>query len=315
MNKLKVNPLSARGARPIRYPREPTGAGKFAHYFQVTQQFINNHKNPINIIANIVGAIVNLFTFLNGNFKFTNISQNRLEGVSSFFAKIGVVARGVTGSVDCYNKNNLLPLLGFLGEIVTPFLLRGSNSLWLARGVSQGIHQSQGVIKRRGITTERDGTEITLDKNDGDDFAKYGIKTGEGFWLVLKDFGKIIKELFTSPFKGEHKFSHSVFVCSLGQIVGPLISLFGLNKIGAGIRDLCGGLVDVGYIMDKKEKGQPSYLPCGSVWICSAIVDFFKRFNFISTLIKNLTQLSLFFDGIAAAYYGWANFGKAKTSN
>ncbi len=277
--------------------------------FERLRSQINENKKKINTAFCIAASITNLFVFLNNNINFFNVDSESSEKVGNFFARLGVVVRGITGGLDSFNKNNLLPFLGFMGEIISGLFIGGDN-LWLARGIAQGTHQSQGIIKRRGIKVTKDGKEITLGKNDGDNFKKYKIKRGEGLWLTIKELGKIIKELFTNPFNKEQLFSHSVFTCSLGMIVGPLIYLSGLKKLGAGIRDFGGAAVDWGYMIDKREKDEPSFIPCGTVWNGSALVDFIKRFDFFTSKLKSLTQLSLFFDGIAAAYYANANFGK-----
>ena len=277
---------------------------------KVVHKFISENKTEINTTANVFGALTNLFAFLEGNFHLFNMDTDKLETISTFFAKCATSARGITGAIDCFNKNNLIPLLGFAGEVPVAIFASGFN-LWLARGIPQGINQFQGILKRRGITTEVNGKTITLSREDGDDFKKYGISMFEGLKLSFIEFGKIIKELFTKPFKGEQRMPHSVFVCSIFQILGPILHLSGLKTFGAWMRDTFGAAVDVGYILDKKKADEPSYGPAGAAWIGSAMVDYLKRLDYFESRVSNSTQLSLFFDGIAGAFYGIANFGKS----
>lgn len=278
------------------------------NHLKRAHQFLTKNKREINTYANLIGAATNLLTFIEGNFSFLNIDMEKMETVSNLFAKVATSVRGFIGAIDSFNKTNLFPLLGFAGEVPAAIFSSGYN-LWLTRGVPQGISQFLGMIKRRGAKFKTNKQEITLPRKDGDNFKKYGIGFIDGFLLTLKESGKIIKELFTSPMKGDQKMPHSVFVCSIMQIVGPLIYLTGFKKLGAAIRDFFGMAVDVGYIIDKKQDDEPSYVPAGTAWVGSGIVDLLKRFDTFENTVKNSTQLSLFFDGIAGVFYGSANFG------
>ena len=284
--------------------------------FNNTLNYVKKHKFKITLFTNIVSAVVNFLGFLTGNDFIGDVFNLDDEGrgkVCSFFAKVATASGGITGAIDCYYKKNFVPLLGFTGELPTAMFASGFN-LWLARGAPQGTNQFQGLLKRRGIKFERDGVEYTLPKDDGDDFAKYGISWIEGIKLSFKDFGKLISELFTKPFNKDDMFTHSLFTCSVFQITGPAIALAGAIESGAFVRDLFGGLVDVAYILDKKEKDEPTYVPAGVVWILTAIVDMAKRFDFINDKLKNLTQLSLTFDPIARIFYTITNLNTKKTN-
>lgn len=285
------------------------GRSEVPNYFAQAHTFLQENKNAINTGANLTAALANLFVFLNGNFKFLDIDDEFQEKLGNFFAKIGTATRGITGAVDCYAKKNLIPLIGSVLEVPTAMFTNGYN-LWLARGIAQGTRQFQAIIKRRGMeVSDSDGKKFKLSQEDGDNFAKYGLGFWNGFTNSAKEIGKMFVEVVKNPFDQEQKFSRSILFCSMFQIIGPVVAFLGLDKLGAFLRDTGGAAVDVGYMLDKREPGKPSYFPAGLLWIGSAVCDFAKRFEGIEGSINNLTQLSLFFDPAAAIYESRANFG------
>lgn len=286
------------------------------NYFQIIHKKINNNKDTINTSFNFTSAVVNFLGFLNGNFNFINIDEEKTESICNFFAKLGTASRGVTGAADCWAKNNLIPLIGSVLEVpIAAFT--GGYDLWLGRGLAQSIRQVQATIKRRGMKISKPGeAEITLSTKDGDDFKKYGIGMWEGFVYSLKEYGKIFKEIFTDPFaKDGQLFGRAVTICSVLQGGGPIVALLGLDKIGAFTRDLAGALIDVAYMMDKREPGRRSYFPAGLLWLGSAAVDFEKRVDLISGSWNNRTQLSLALDPLAAIYESRANYDTGEKTN
>ena len=278
-------------------------------YFNKTHKYLYENKEKINSYVHIAAATANALTFLNGNFNFVDIGEELQETISNFFSRFGTATRGITGAVDCLMKKNLIPLIGSILEVPIAFFAKGDD-LWLMRGIAQSIRQVQGVIKRRGMgVTLSNGNKITLSTEDGDNFSKYGISTMEGLTSSLKEYGKIIGEYFTCPLKKEKIFSRANSFCSFFQGGGPILYMLGFEKFGPFFRDLAGALIDGAYIMDERKANEPSYVPAGTLWIGSAICDYLKRFEGISSSVKNLTQLSLLFDMVAAIFESRANFG------
>ncbi len=271
--------------------------------FHKAHDYLKENKKKINNWTHISSAAVNIFTFLNGNFRFLNIEDEIQERIGNFFARCTTAVRGLTGAIDCLGKNNLIPFIGNVLEIPTAVFASGYN-LWLARGIPQSIRQVQGVIKRSGMKIKDiNGKEVPLSEEDGDHFKKYGIGMKDGFLYSVKELGKILKDTFTDPFKKEQFFSRSVLLCSLFQLGGAVTAFSGLKKIGAFFRDLGGALIDGAYMQD------PAYRTGGALWIGSAICDYGKLFSFFSDKINNITQLSLAFDALAAIFESKANFG------
>lgn len=256
------------------------------------QGFIEAHKRKINLAANGGAALFNGFTFTEGNWGLTGINVELMERVSGIFSKIATGIQGVLGAVDNSTKENIIPLIGNALEVPIAILASGYN-LWLARGLSQGWVQFQGIFKHRLLET-KDGTKKLI----GDDFSKRG-SWATGFKTNIAELPKIVKEIFTNPFAREQGFSRGVFTCSFVQIVGALTSFTGFEKLGAGLRDFGGSIVDFAFMLDK------NYVPAGIVWVGAAIVDFVKRFT---DKIPNLTELSLFFDRAASVFFMFANF-------
>lgn len=282
------------------------------NHFNRVHKFLYEKKEEINKYAHMTAAAANAFVFLNGNFNFIDLGEELQETISGFFSRVGTATRGITGAIDCISKQNVIPLIGSILEVPIAVFAKGDD-LWLMRGIAQSIRQVQGVIKRCGMEHPSKKGEI-LNIDDGDDFSKYGISMIEGFTGSLKALGTILGEFFTSPLKEERRFSRSVLFCSIFQGGGPILHLLGFEKLGPLFRDLAGVLIDVAYITDKKKANEPSYVPAGILWIGSAICDYAKRFETISDSVKNLTQLSLLFDMLAAIRESKANFGPKKIS-
>ena len=268
--------------------------------FQRTLHSLYENKKTINNSILSVGAITNGLIFLNGNFNFFDIDNETVEKVGNFFARLGTFARGFTGSLDCYFKNNLIPWIGNVLELPIAVLTSGEK-LWLARGISQSIRQVQGLIKNRFIeeVVLADNRKVRLKT---DDFNKHGISMKDGALYSLKEIGKVFKELFTNPLEKKNLFSNTLISCSALQFIGPIVAFSGLYKLGAFLRDAGGALVDVAYMM------KTSYFGAGACWIVSAISDYGKLWDPINDTIKNLTQLSNTGDPIAAMFESSANF-------
>lgn len=271
-------------------------------------------ENIINYLTNGGAALFNLFTFVEGNWGLFGFNNDWMEKISVWFSKMATGTQGVIGAFDTYKKQNLIPYIGFLLEVPVAIFASGYN-LWLARGLTQGWTQLHGTFKRRELTT-KDGKE----KYIGDDCTRFGGWI-EGVKINLRELPKIVKEIFTKPFEKKQSFPRAVFTCSFFQIIGALTAFCGLEKIGAGIRDFWGALVDFAFMLDpgphktknssgdneiknNQKKGGASYVPAGMVWVGAAVVDFVKRFT---DRIANLTQLSLFFDRLASVFYVLAN--------
>lgn len=292
-----------------------TSNGAKVSYYQKAETFIENHRNKINYGTNGGAALFNLLTFVEGNWGLFGFNNDWMEKISSWFSKLATGVQGIIGAFDTYKKENAIPYIGFLLEIPVAIFASGYN-LWLARGLTQGWTQLQGVFKRREITTKD-----RIDKSIGDDCKRFGGFI-EGVKINLRELPKIAKEIFTKPFEKKQSFSRALFTCSFFQIVGALTAFLGFEKTGAGIRDFWGALVDFAFMLDpgvrktknnqnnssapnnNQKQGGASYVPAGIVWVGAAVVDFVKRFT---DRIPNLTQLSLFFDRLASIFYVLAN--------
>ena len=198
--------------------------------FQRTLHSLYENKRTINNSILSVGAITNGFIFLNGNFNFFDIDNETMEKVGNFFARLGTFARGFTGSLDCYFKNNLIPWIGNVLELPIAVLTSGEK-LWLARGLSQSVRQIQGLIKNRFIeeVTLPDNTKARLKT---DNFNKHGISMKDGALYSLKEIKKVFRELFTNPLEKKNLFSNTLISCSTLQFIGPIIAFSGLYKLG-----------------------------------------------------------------------------------
>ncbi len=294
-----------------------------------THSLLMENKGAINIASNALGLSTNLLAFVEGNLGLFGFDVERFEKVSTFFAKFATAAQGVLGTADTWSKKNLIPLLGFALEVPIAIFSEGHN-LWLGRGLSQGIGQFQGVFDRILVKDENNKPIVKNEFGDYKTLSDQFIEKGfmDSITTGLKEAGNLFKNLITKP-KECIDFAHMTFLCTFMQVGGALLAFAGMDKLGAGIRDFGGGAVDVAFMLDKKDKYRDqtiaaknpikpkdvSYVPAGSVWIGSAIVDFLKRFEFFDSRFKNLTQLSFFFDRAAAIFYSMANFATGKSGH
>lgn len=278
-------------------------------------KLVDQNKDEINKYFNITSAIANFAIFAGANLNLFEASEEGLlVKTGNFLARIATAARGVTGAVDCYIKNNLIPLIGSVLEPVVSLFVKSGYYLWLARGFPQSIRQVQAYTKRLGSEFKTsDGKTIKLSSKDGDNFANYGISTIDGFTNTLREMGKSVKELARTPFKKEGFFSRAMIACASFQFLGPVVALLGLHKLGALFRDTGGVLVDAIYMTDK-DKDTPSYVIPGSCWMGAAIADYAKLWQPIDDTVKNLTQFSNGLDQIAGILESRANFGN-KSAN
>lgn len=290
-----ISPDSARAGKKSSQPKNKV------------HDFLSENKVTINLAANVASSVLNTGIFLNLNHQVFNVDEDVQQAVGNLFVKTSTAIRGVTGSVDCYDKNNPIPLIGFAMEPFVSALAQGENH-WVLRGTGQGINQMQSVYKRRGMNI--DGAQMS--KQDGDDFASYGIGMGKAFTHSIKEYGNIWKEISKGEFHGDKMFTNLITIFTSVQTIGAPLFMMGFEKAGFWMRDIFGSLVDVVFLFDKKEKDEPSYVWPGLGWIGSAVVDAAKRYDTFSGRFNGLTQLSHALDGIAGATYGFANFGKMK---
>ncbi len=290
-----------------------------------TLQFLKKYNNEINYAVNGGSSALNLLTFINGNFPFAEPIQEGLETISKFYTKCATGTQGFLTAIENYNRENLLPFIGNILEIPIAIFSSGYN-LWLSRGVSQGLSQFQRIFEKRPLRDKEGnpicGEFLTRDFSKSRDGSKLGWIGG--LTAVCKEIPKILKELFKDPLNKIKDSTHLMFFFSLWQIVGALTGFTGLDKLGAGIRNIGGAAVDVALMQDKNittqsdpvsklnsnKKTKTDYAISGSIWIGAEIVDFFKRFDFFSNMTNNLTNLSLFFDRLAATFMTKGNLAK-----
>ena len=273
-------------------------------------------KKFLNYFANGSSSVSSLITFLNGNFKWFDSIQEKLESLSEVVSKTALTTIGFVGSVDLWQKKNPVTFLGYALLVPISLLSKGYDS-WVARGFSYGACNAVVVIDRREVVD--DSGEPILDKNGkvqtlSGDFSDKG--WWNGFTTTFKECGKMLKELYKKPSRISN-FSHATLVASLFQMLGPIPGLFGYKTIEATIRDVSSALGDTALLLDKDSKNQDTstqkqnklqslinlkspIVQSSLLWICTSVIDLLKRFDFISNNINNLTELSSFFDRTAS---------------
>lgn len=287
---------------------------------QAFNTLISEEANrKINLGFNGVAAGINLVTTLSGNIAPGNSIQEYLEKGSSFISKCATAVQGLLNADIAIGKKNIIATIGGLTELPIAFFVKGFN-LFLARGISAGLNQSDSIISRTK-KLDKDGKIIKIAGEDQhyDDFRKEGWI--EGFKIICKNFPRLIKELYPNPFKKSELFPRSFLLCSIFMILGPVISFLGnlipgLYKFGATVRHLFGGLAAVALTTDKKTntnikegkaQGMSKYVASGIFWVLAAIPDVLKHFEFFSSKVKNGTEIALCFDRLGGLFYTKGN--------
>lgn len=282
-------------------------------------------KDSVNLGFNGAAAAINLLTTVNGNFSLIESLQESMEWLSSILAKLATVAQGLVNATISFEKKNIVSLIGGALEVPIAFLVDGFN-LFLARGVSAGLNHFDSIISRTRKTT--DGKVVIDDKGKEqhyDDFREEGWL--EGFKILCRHIPVLSKELYQKPFERNGLFPRSFFLTSTFMIVGPLVSLSGLYKLGASIRHIFGGLAGVALATDMKTntnvkqiteevkerpRGISYYAMSGIIWVLAAIPDVLKHFDFFSNVVKNGTELALFLDRLAGLCFVFGNLRKGE---
>lgn len=279
-------------------------------------------SRKINLGFNGVAAGINLVTTVAGNIAPGNSIQEYLEKGSSFISKCATVVQGLLNADTAIGKKNIIAAIGGLLELPIAIFVKGFN-LFLARGISAGLNQSDSIITRtKKLDKSGKVIEIAGEEQHYDDFRKEGWI--EGFKIICKNFPRLIKELYPNPFKKSELFPRSFLLCSIFMILGPIISFLGnfipgLYKFGATVRHLFGGLAAVALATDKKTntnkkqekegkaQGISKYAVSGIFWVLAAIPDVLKHFSFFSDRIKNGTEIALCFDRLGGLFYTKGN--------
>ncbi len=271
-------------------------------------------KKIINYAFNGSSTTFSLLTFLNGNFHFFDSIQERLEKFSEILAKVAFSKVSLIGAIDLWEKKNPFPFFGYALSVPLAFISSGYN-LWLTSGIASGFCNFIVITDQREVVDEKG--EPILDK-DGNiqiingDFGDRGWKNA--FSTTFNECLKMTRELIEKPERIK-KISHAALVSSVFQILGPVIGLSGFEKIGSFIRNAATIAVEGSMLLHKDIKNKSSknnhdginlkspVAQSGLLWVGAAVIDFLKRFDFISEQIKNLTHLTLGLDRAASILF------------
>lgn len=303
----------------------PSSKGRLPNYSSAKATWPSDEiKTKINIAFNGVASASNLLATLNGNFPLIDSLQEPIEKISAFLSKSATGIQGLLNAIIAFEKKNAIALAGGLLELPIAFFVKGFN-LFLARGVSAGLNHFDSIISRTKKT--KDGSVVLDEKGNAqyyDNFKKEGWL--EGFKTILKHIPILGKEIYQKPLEREGLFSRSFFLCSSFMILGSITSFLGLNKLGAGIRHIFGGLAGVALATDMKTntnikqksediktpKGISNYATSGLLWILAAVPDFLKHFEFFTNKVNNPTELALFLDRLAGLFFIFGNQRKGE---
>jgi len=263
-------------------------------------------KAIANYAANGTASAFAFLTFLSANLNLFDSFQEKLDYASEKLERFGNAVSGLIGAVDLGQKRNLLPCLGYVSMIPISTFINGYNN-WLARGVSIALNFYAFIIDRREVvdesgepTKDKDGKVQYLDADFSDEGWLEGLK------VSLVESKKMIKELYDKP-KRVTKFSHATLLTSIGQMLGPIVHVLGLKQTGSFIRNTAGIAGYAALLLDRRAKGKTflgmnlksPIVQCSLLRIGTSIFDQMKQFDYFSSRIKNLTDISLALDRLA----------------
>ncbi|MBI3308647.1 MAG: hypothetical protein HYZ79_04675 [Candidatus Melainabacteria bacterium] len=283
--------------------------------------FADKTKKILNYACNGSASAFGFFTFISANFHLLDPIQEHLDFISEKLERLGNGLSGIIGAIDLWQKKNFLPFIGYTSMVPISALISGYDN-WLARGISIGLNSFIFIIDRREVVDKK-GNPI-LDKSGkkkylSGDFSDTGwiesIKTS------CDESVKMIKELFDKP-QRITTFSHAALLSSLFQMTGPIISASGLKSAGASIRNVAGITGYLALLLDKRKEGGPfgginlksPVVQCSLLRIGTAIFDMLKHFDFFSSRISNLTDISLALDRLAGLRFTKGIFDIKKVS-
>lgn len=269
--------------------------------------FRDDTKAILNYACNGAASLFGFLTFLSANFHLFDSIQDKLDYFSERLERLGNGLSGAIGAIDLWQKKNLLPFLGYTSMIPVSAFIDGYNN-WLARGISIGLNSFVFIIDRREVVDENGEPEI--DKKTGKPKCLSGDFSDSG-WIEsikvsCKESIKMLRELFQNP-KKITTFSHAVLTTALFQMAGPIIHTLGAKKLGSTIRNIAGIAGYIALLLDRRKEGAPfgginfksPVVQCSLLRIGTAFFDQLKHFEFFSSRISNLTDLSLSLDRLA----------------
>lgn len=267
-----------------------------------------NPKNAVNFSTNFSAALANGVSFVLANLFESEGLNYVAEKLSFGLTKLSTVSSGIIGTKNGLNEGNTLNLIGSALEL--PVSLVPGHDLWLYRGFPLFGQNCRPIFNSLGVRTENG------ERNNSKAFSSLFSKDSgiSSFWknikLMFSEIPHILSELGKEPAKFLKSSPHVVMMSTIGQAIGSTIAALGFKKLGAGVRNISGIGVDVGlalhkeYDIDGKPKNKTTnYFVSGITWGGAAVIDFFKRFDFISDKIKGLSYLEYFLDRFANAYF------------
>lgn len=278
-------------------------------FFQIIKEPIA--KKVINGVFNGSSAALNFAAFLNAQFGLYDFAQEYLEKSAELLTKAAYNSIGIIGSIDVWEKKNLIPFLGFAMGIPLTVLSSGYD-VWLMNGIPYGFgnfiivtDQRELVDKNGSFIKSSDGKVKLL----GGDFKELG--WGKGLSKTLEECRKMVFEITEKPKKLLNSVSHALLASSVFELFGPVVYMFGQEKIGSFIRST--GTIatqtamlfhdDSSSEVSEKKRGKISLTSDVSksavLGVTASMLDFIKRTDFISDKIPNLTNLTLGIDRVS----------------
>lgn len=227
----------------------------------------------ITFAANLIGAPL-LQTGISDK------AKKRIESFVNTLLNLSFSIYGANGMVNGYVKRNIFTVLGFFGEMISPWLdklkyIPGCGNLKML----SKFGNLQYTYVLRGLPTAMDQLWVATDPRIG---HKYPggmlpdfITGAKEVWEIL---GTLTKEFINAPFKTMFTLEtggHHAFLSSVGSAVASVGLVFtGIEKIFGNLRDFSGPLFDWAMLVSKN----PLQKVSGVFFMIESAFDFMARF-------------------------------------
>lgn len=298
--------------------RKPTGFESINNNKPIlnsTSSWIQRNKRDINWYTNYTAAATCGLSFILSNTSLSDGFKNLSQKTGFFFTKVATIANGMVNADSAQKSTNPLSLIGSILEI--PTAIAPGHDLWLYRGFPlfgencQPIFSSLGIRKKDGTRDVLKPFDSTFKKPNKDSlFGDIVSAYFENAKKMIFEIPKIFKELFSNSGKALKSSPHILMLSTTTQFFGSCLALLGFKKTGAAFRNAGGIGVDAGLALHKEydANGKPiekksNYFLSGITWGMAAVIDFFKRFDFLSERLSGLSELEYVIDRFASAFF------------
>ena len=218
-------------------------------------------------LVNIISAPIHLF-------EDSNPLKKIINKISMIFTKIHLGAYSVSGIITALKQKNPFLIFSFFTEGVAAFL--GLRKIYMFRGIATGIDGAVAGIK---------------DKYKKSEFSSF--KEGWNFTInsIKHSASELLKKISQEGIKTKLEGSEIAIFASLVAALGGFLGMTVNEKIFGAVRDIFGGLGDIGIF----KLDNPLAKSSGMAYLSGTLMDLTARvFNKSIASILNIKDTNAF---------------------